>query len=330
MATHPLAGQWHWGRGVARHFADKTNVGWQSDNAVDLICDSKERLPVFAVEDGTIGKRIGLSASKKPSLEGNKLTLEAGTNQYYYQHLSSLAPGIKGGYISQGGRPSGMDRRRQRSPSSSLRSAARISVAFLSELKSPAYFGFTDQDIELHPDAHVISVNESGASPPSLDPIKASEAPSEPEVSGVPSEADLGVGENQLRSLWDAGVDQFQPDDAGVPDSAPDLGDDGPAWQPLWHYDGGHLENYWDQGGVPDADPAPDGEGLPDLSLSDGELLASLDLGQVPDDDSLADYCTLAAGDGLADAPWADLAAFAAWRPRRRLDQPRAGRGRHA
>jgi hypothetical protein len=118
-----------------------------------------------------------------------------------------------------------------------------------------------------------------------------------PELAPVPGEPD-----KQLRNL---------PDDAGVPDSAPDLGDDGPAWQPLWHYDGGHLENYWDQGGVPDADPAPDGEGLPDLSLSDGELLASFDLGQVSDDDSLADYdIRAAAACGPADTPWADLAAF--------------------
>ena len=91
---------------------------------------------------------------------------------------------------------------------------------------------------------------------------------------------------------------------------ARDLGDDGPTCQPLPHHDGGHLENYWDQGGVPDADLTPDGEGLPDLSLSDGELLASLDLEQVADDDSLADYHTLAAGEGPADTPWTDLAAF--------------------
>ena len=146
---------------------------------------------------------------------------------------------------------------------------------------------------------------------PALDPVEAYRSSFRAQDLEECRQSNLGVGGNRLRSPVGCGRHQHcPPDDAGVPDSAPDLGDDGPAWQPLWHYDGGHLENYWDQGGVPDADPAPDGEGLPDLSLSDGELLASLDLGQVPDDDSLADYHTLAAGEGPADTPWTDLAAF--------------------
>ena len=61
---------------------------WESDNAVDIAAPAGT--PVYAVEDGTIGKDIGALVSKDPNLEGLRLHLEAAGNEFYYAHLSRL------------------------------------------------------------------------------------------------------------------------------------------------------------------------------------------------------------------------------------------------
>lgn len=63
---------------------------WQSDNAVDI--SIPEGTPIYAIEDGTIGSRIGpLGAQTGGRFDGNRLTLEGSGNAYYYAHLKSLA-----------------------------------------------------------------------------------------------------------------------------------------------------------------------------------------------------------------------------------------------
>lgn len=62
---------------------------WESDNAVDIA--AAKGTPVYAVEDGTIGSRIGALGSSSSQLAGLRLHLAGHGNEWYYAHLSKLA-----------------------------------------------------------------------------------------------------------------------------------------------------------------------------------------------------------------------------------------------
>jgi len=61
---------------------------WQSDNAIDVKVPKGS--PIFAARSGTIGSRIGPLDSKSPRFQGQRLTVEAGRNDFYYAHLSKI------------------------------------------------------------------------------------------------------------------------------------------------------------------------------------------------------------------------------------------------
>jgi len=65
------------------------NLGnWQSDNAIDI--NIPVGTPVYAIEDGVIGPRVGPLANTASRFAGNRLTLESSGNAFYYAHLDSL------------------------------------------------------------------------------------------------------------------------------------------------------------------------------------------------------------------------------------------------
>jgi murein DD-endopeptidase MepM/ murein hydrolase activator NlpD len=68
---------------------------WESDNAVDL--SVKYGTPVYAAQDGVIGSQIGSLNSQDPKMAGLRLHLKTNDNEWYYAHLSKIAPGIKPG-----------------------------------------------------------------------------------------------------------------------------------------------------------------------------------------------------------------------------------------
>jgi murein DD-endopeptidase MepM/ murein hydrolase activator NlpD len=68
---------------------------WESDNAYDLAV--KAGTPLYAITAGTLGSQIGSLGSSNPAMAGIRLHLVGATNEFYYAHLSKLAPGIKAG-----------------------------------------------------------------------------------------------------------------------------------------------------------------------------------------------------------------------------------------
>lgn len=60
---------------------------WESENAVDL--PTPKGTPVYAVQDGTIGKQIG-SLGSGGRFAGLRLHLVTDGNEFYYAHLSRL------------------------------------------------------------------------------------------------------------------------------------------------------------------------------------------------------------------------------------------------
>jgi murein DD-endopeptidase MepM/ murein hydrolase activator NlpD len=67
---------------------------WESENAVDVA--APVGTPVYAVANGKIGSQIG-SLGSGGRFAGLRLHLVSSTNEFYYAHLSKLAPGIKAG-----------------------------------------------------------------------------------------------------------------------------------------------------------------------------------------------------------------------------------------
>jgi murein DD-endopeptidase MepM/ murein hydrolase activator NlpD len=67
---------------------------WESENAVDV--GAPVGTPVYAVANGKIGSQIG-SLGSGGRFAGLRLHLVSSTNEFYYAHLSKLAPGIKAG-----------------------------------------------------------------------------------------------------------------------------------------------------------------------------------------------------------------------------------------
>ncbi len=87
--VHPLAGQ---GEVIGRPHAGTHTLGnWQSDNAIDWRVP--EGTPIYAVSDGVVGARIGPLGSSASRFAGERLTLEAPGNAYYYAHLSDIVVG---------------------------------------------------------------------------------------------------------------------------------------------------------------------------------------------------------------------------------------------
>lgn len=89
--TYPLAAR---GTVIGTPYAGTHRRGnWQSDNAVDLAAPAGT--PVLAVEDGIVGARVGPLGGSDPALAGQRLTVIASQESYYYAHLSVLfvAPG---------------------------------------------------------------------------------------------------------------------------------------------------------------------------------------------------------------------------------------------
>ena len=73
---------------------------WQSDNAVDL--GVPVGTSVYAVCDGIIGPRLGPSSGgldPASRFGGLRVTLDCGTNRFWYGHLSSFAQGIAAGAV---------------------------------------------------------------------------------------------------------------------------------------------------------------------------------------------------------------------------------------
>jgi murein DD-endopeptidase MepM/ murein hydrolase activator NlpD len=68
---------------------------WESDNAVDISLPTGT--PLRAAANGTIGSSFGSLNSSNPRMQGLRLHLVTGGNEFYYAHLSSFAPGIKPG-----------------------------------------------------------------------------------------------------------------------------------------------------------------------------------------------------------------------------------------
>lgn len=74
---------------VGTPYAGTHTLGnWQSDDAVDL--KVPVGTPVYALENGTIGPRIGPLGNNNPRFAGNRVTLMGGDNEFYYAHLSRL------------------------------------------------------------------------------------------------------------------------------------------------------------------------------------------------------------------------------------------------
>lgn len=61
---------------------------WESDNAIDI--QTPIGTPVYAIAPGTIGSEIGPINSTDPHLQGQRLHLVTGNNEYYYAHLSQI------------------------------------------------------------------------------------------------------------------------------------------------------------------------------------------------------------------------------------------------
>ena len=79
-------------------WTEKPN-NWQSDNAVDIKVPIGT--PVLAVQAGVIGSRIGKLSSTNPHMQGLRVYVENGRNQFYYAHLSKLAV-HKGEHVAKG------------------------------------------------------------------------------------------------------------------------------------------------------------------------------------------------------------------------------------
>src|SRR5579864_7947067 len=108
MSVYPLGvhGTWgsdakdHQARSEARHHDSKN---WESNQALDIAVPLGT--PVYAVEAGKIGDSIGFlpGAKSDSKLEGQRLHLITGKNEYYYAHLSKIAPDIAPGMtVKQG------------------------------------------------------------------------------------------------------------------------------------------------------------------------------------------------------------------------------------
>ena len=100
--SYPLGTVARWGEGVsghqhrADHEAGGSKHNWESRNGVDL--PVPEGTPVYAVESGVIHRGFGDGHSKDPALHGTRLHLAGDSHDdYYYAHLSRLAPGIEPG-----------------------------------------------------------------------------------------------------------------------------------------------------------------------------------------------------------------------------------------
>jgi murein DD-endopeptidase MepM/ murein hydrolase activator NlpD len=65
-----------------------TRGNWQSDRAVDIAVPVGT--PIYAVEAGTIGERIGALDSGESALAGLRVNLEGASSNHYYAHLYSL------------------------------------------------------------------------------------------------------------------------------------------------------------------------------------------------------------------------------------------------
>lgn len=69
------------------HGASAPN-NWESRNAVDL--DTPVGTPVYAEGPGVIGAQIGSLHSTDPKMQGLRLHLVTGDNEFYYAHLSKI------------------------------------------------------------------------------------------------------------------------------------------------------------------------------------------------------------------------------------------------
>lgn len=75
---------------IGRPYQGTHTLGnWQSDRAVDIAVPVGT--PVYAVEAGTIGSRIGALDSSDSAMAGLRVNLEGSSSNYYYAHLYSLA-----------------------------------------------------------------------------------------------------------------------------------------------------------------------------------------------------------------------------------------------
>lgn len=69
------------------HGASAPN-NWESRNAVDL--DTAVGTPVYATAAGVIGPQIGSLHSTDPKMQGLRLHLVTGDNEFYFAHLSKI------------------------------------------------------------------------------------------------------------------------------------------------------------------------------------------------------------------------------------------------
>ena len=72
---------------------------WESRNAVDLA--TPVGTPIYAQGAGVIGDQIGSLDSKDPKMQGLRVHLVTGDNEFYYAHLSKLV--VKAGEHVQDG-----------------------------------------------------------------------------------------------------------------------------------------------------------------------------------------------------------------------------------
>jgi murein DD-endopeptidase MepM/ murein hydrolase activator NlpD len=92
---HPLKWLGHLVATPDQHRQYRPKGNWESDNAIDI--GVSKGTPVHAVADGVIGSKIGALNSKRPDLLGKRLHLKTADNEFYYAHLSEIAPGIAAG-----------------------------------------------------------------------------------------------------------------------------------------------------------------------------------------------------------------------------------------
>ena len=88
------------GRGSKEHFDDHTAkhdgsvLKWENSHAKDIL--TPVGTPVYALTDGKLGGYVGKTdPPDKAGQEGNHLYIHTKDNIFFYQHLATLAAGVK-------------------------------------------------------------------------------------------------------------------------------------------------------------------------------------------------------------------------------------------